>query len=384
MTRTRKLNILLYTDTDVPYGTFKVMIDLGTSLPSDAYQVAFCFANNLLLNKYREGLKGRGYEVYDTQIPNNRIDIRSASTFVALLREKRFDIVHFHLPNAVSCRFAVILAKTFGGSRIALTEHLPGNFLLLPHTLKARLLRFAVNRAADRIIAVSDGVRESLVRFQGVPESKVQTIYNGIHNNGLRNLEHGWQLKSGLGIAPTDKVVGVIAGLNRQKGHDVLLRAAKAVLSEMPDALFLMVGDGEKKEELQSLAEQLSIQGRIRFLGFRDDVSLLYDIIDVVVLPSLYEGFPLVALEALERGKALVATSVAGTTEIVKHLETGLLVPTNDAIALAKSIVLLLREDRLALRLGASGKAFVQTHFSIERMVAEYDRAYSLLCSRIR
>jgi glycosyltransferase involved in cell wall biosynthesis len=156
-----------------------------------------------------------------------------------------------------------------------------------------------------------------------------------------------------------------VARLESQKDHATLIEAVPRV----PDARFVLVGEGGERRALESRARALGVSDRVRFLGLRGDIADLLAISDVFVLPSLYEGLPLSILEAMAAGKPVVASSIPGIDEVVVDGETGLLVPPRDPAALAASIRLLLTDSDLRVRLGDAGRERVHGTFSLERMV---------------
>jgi glycosyltransferase involved in cell wall biosynthesis len=160
-------------------------------------------------------------------------------------------------------------------------------------------------------------------------------------------------------------VVLTMARLDAAKGLGHLLGAA----AQVPEALFVVAGEGPLRGVLEARARQLELDGRFRFLGQRWDVPGLLGAADLFVLPSLSEGLPLTVLEAMAAGTPVVATDVGGTSEALVHGETGLLVPPADAAALAGAIRTLLADRGRAERLAAAARVRIREHFSAETMV---------------
>jgi glycosyltransferase involved in cell wall biosynthesis len=170
------------------------------------------------------------------------------------------------------------------------------------------------------------------------------------------------------------------ARLDSQKGHEYLLRAAAGV----PEATFILAGDGPLRPRLEELARSLGLAERVLFLGHRDDVPALLASCDLFVLPSLYEGLPLSLLEAMASGRPAIATDVPGSNEVVHHAESGLLVPRADPLALADAIRRLLADPAAAERLARAGRARVDRDFSVERMVRGVEAVYDQLLASPR
>jgi glycosyltransferase involved in cell wall biosynthesis len=174
-------------------------------------------------------------------------------------------------------------------------------------------------------------------------------------------------------------VVAVVAGLNNQKGHRYLFEAIPSVARRHPQILFLLVGDGHLRESLKTLARELGISRHVEFLGMRHDVPSILQMSDLFVLPSLFEGMPLSVLEAMAAGKAVVATDVDGTKEVVVDGETGYLVPPRNAEQLARRIDDLLSDDDRRRLFGKQGRERVATTFTTEKMAHAYALLYQEL-----
>ena len=176
-------------------------------------------------------------------------------------------------------------------------------------------------------------------------------------------------------------LIGTIARLHRQKGVVFLLRAAAAMLAGHPEGRVIVVGGGELEDDLRRKARKLDVERRFLLLGERTDALEILSRLDVFVLPSLWEGLPLVLIEAAALGKPIVATSVDGSREIITDGETGLLVPAGDPAALAAAVRRLLGDPDLAVRLGKTARASIPPRFTLEAMIADYADLYLSLAS---
>ena len=211
----------------------------------------------------------------------------------------------------------------------------------------------------------------------GAPGDKIRVVHNGIDVD--RGPVHGDPgLRAVLAGRSDRPLVLTVARLDAQKGYGHLLAAAATV----PDAVFVLVGEGRKKATLKRQAHALGIAERVRFLGHRNDVPDLLAACDVFVLPSLYEGLPLSVLEAMAAARPVVATAIDGTTEAVVPGVTGLLVPPADPTRLAGAIRALLEDGALARRMGEEGRARVCREFSLRRMIDGVTGVYDELLQR--
>ena len=160
------------------------------------------------------------------------------------------------------------------------------------------------------------------------------------------------------------------------KAHETFFDAAVKVLESVPDARFLVIGDGERRAELESLVDRLGIASSLTFLGWRRDMVSVYADLDVVALSSLNEGSPVALIEALAAARPVVSTAVGGVPEVVVDGTTGLTVPPSDPTAMAGAIVKLLRDRQLGARLGAAGRRHVYPRYDSSRLVDDVRNLY--------
>jgi glycosyltransferase involved in cell wall biosynthesis len=165
------------------------------------------------------------------------------------------------------------------------------------------------------------------------------------------------------------------------KDHETFFEAARRVLQERPDATFVLAGDGESRDRLQRAATDM-LGDRVRFLGWVDDLPSLYAAFDVVALTSRLEGTPVALIEAAAAGKPVVATNVGGVSEVVRHGNTGLLVPPKDPVAVATNVLTLLDDPEGAARMGEEGAGWVRDRFSDQRLADDLTALYDELLAR--
>lgn len=261
------------------------------------------------------------------------------------------------------------------GAKVVHTEH---DFYSLRPPRRQRLLR-RLARMAHRVTAVAEPVREFLRDSVGVPEEKLVTIQNGVD---VARFEFAKPIdRSQVGCADREFVIGCVARLSPEKGHAILLEAFHQMHAKHPRSRLLLIGEGEEGPRLRASADRFGLNGAVRFLGLREDVPELLATCDAVVLPSLEEGFPMVLLEAMAAGKAVVATQVGAIPGVVCNGDTGLLVPPGDPTALATALGHVLDDGSLRRRLGERGRVLVRDAFHFERTVARYDQIYQAVLS---
>ena len=220
-----------------------------------------------------------------------------------------------------------------------------------------------------RIICVSDANRRDLIDECPAASARIQTVYNGVDPSAFPSQPDRQKVRQELGVTQ-GPVLLTIARLTEAKGHRYLLQALPHLLETWPQLSCVFVGDGELRGQLHRLAVELAVEPSCRFVGVREDIADILAAADVVVLPSLSEGFPFVLLEALAMGCPVVASRVNGVPELIEDHKTGLLVPPRDPQALVAAIREVLHDPITASKMGADGRAVVQERFTVDRMVA--------------
>ncbi len=325
---------------------------------------------------------------------------------VALFRRQSPHIIHTHKSKAGAVgRVAAWIYKWLT----------PGTLLLRPrqchvvHTyhghvlhsyfgpLKTRLfvaIERLLARCTDRIIVISEQQRQELSKhFRIGQQEQYQVISLGL------DLEEGktpsGELRRELGLQPSDLLVGIVGRLSQVKNHDMLLKAAAKLFEEAPElgqhVHFVVIGDGELHDELESRAEELALSDKVTFASFRSDVVSLYTEFDLVAWTSLNEGTPLTMIEAMRAGCPVVSTEVGGVIDLLGARtpsasgtaftlwDHGATVPTRDIRAFTDALRYLLQQPDLRRDMGARAQSFVQTHFSKERMIEELETLYRAL-----
>jgi glycosyltransferase involved in cell wall biosynthesis len=228
-------------------------------------------------------------------------------------------------------------------------------------------------RLATRIVVNSGAVAQ---RFADCAPGKVRRIYNGIDLSRFTPGAYPTNLRRALGLPPGVPVVGSVGRFVPYKGYHYLLEAARLVGKKIPQARWVLVGDGELRAALEAQCRTLGLERIVRFAGWREDIPDCLALCDIFVLPSLGEHFGRVLVEAMAMAKAVVATDAGGVPEIVIHDETGLLVPPADPQALAEAVLSLLQDPTRAARLGAAGRRRAENEFSLAHHVEAVEALY--------
>jgi len=239
-------------------------------------------------------------------------------------------------------------------------------------------------RWVDRFIILSEASRRTLIERHKIPPEKIVKIHNGIeieeyHPDIKEEKNKKAELSRELGLKSDVAVIGAIGRLVWQKGFEYLVQAIPQVIQAFPEAKFLIVGEGPLRRSLEELSERLKIEDNTIFTGFRSDIKDILATIELLAMPSLLEGLPLVLLEGMAMAKPIVATEIDGITEVLENGETGILVPAKKPHELAEAIIEILKNKTKADLLGRNARKIVEEKFSVKRMVEQTELVYEKL-----
>jgi glycosyltransferase involved in cell wall biosynthesis len=236
-------------------------------------------------------------------------------------------------------------------------------------------LEFGVSQ---RVVDILD--RRLMARLLG---KRAIVMHNAIDTSRFVALSHAdiVRQKRDFGIEPNAPLIGSVGRLTRQKGYHHFIEAAKIVAQSIPDAKFLLIGGGEEEDALKQLASSLNLTDRFIFAGARDDIAQILPILDVFVSSSLWEGLPTVIMEAMLATTPVVATQVAGTTELVKDDVTGTLASPANSAELGAAILSVLQQPQKADAMADRARTFVKMHFAIDAVARGQEAYYQQLVS---
>jgi len=237
----------------------------------------------------------------------------------------------------------------------------------------------------DLLIANSQAGADQVVKTKEFPKKKINVVYNGLpieKYKGNYDEKRKSEIKSSFGIPYDAKVIGVIGRLHFQKNHELLFESFQIVLGKLPNSVLLCIGDGPKREELLDLARSIRIDSKVIFVGERKDVRDCLSILDLMILPSRWEGLPNVILEAMAAKCPVIATKVGGVNEMIEDGQTGFLVESKNKEELAKKIAYVISHPTEVEQINQNAFEFVTANFSIEKMVSETEKIYEDLLIR--
>jgi glycosyltransferase involved in cell wall biosynthesis len=315
-----------------------------------------------LRRRASEGLRYFGFS------PRSEFDVQAAWQLVRILDDVQPEVIHAHDPMAVS--LAAMALQMRAGR--------PDPLLVAARRVDFHLKRHAFSkwkyRQVDVFIAASH-VIAAMLRDDGIPPDQIDVVHDGV-NVSLVDKEPPVDAHAAFGLPHGAPVVGNVAALVAHKGQRHLVAAAARVVREVPDARFLIVGDGELREPLERQVRDLGLNRHVRLTGFRPDVLGLMKSFDIFAMSSVTEGLGSAVLEAMACARPIVATRAGGLPEAIADGETGRLVPPHDEAALAAAIVAMLRNPDERATFGAAGRARVERDFSIDQLVTGTLRVY--------
>jgi glycosyltransferase involved in cell wall biosynthesis len=360
-----KNSILLFSTGSGPGGAERLVNRLATAFNDSSYRSLVCLFRPGWLQEQCEN-----DEIPTRIIPNKGIfDLAWLRRFLALLKAEQVRLIHAH-------EFDAIVHGTLAAAiaRIPIIATIHGKNYYWERASRRMAYRI-VSRYA-RMVTVCEDLKRFVTLRTGIPGHLIHVVYNGIQPLPDTEPAEQARLRSEIGLAGHDQIVGAVGSLYPVKGHRFLLEAVPTIVRDCPRAKFLLIGRGDQEAALKDMVKKLGIEEFVYFLGLRQDVPKLLSILDVFVLPSLSEGLSVAALEAMASGKPVVATRVGGNPELVEEGKTGMLVPSEDSAALATSITALLRDNDRAKILGHNGRVRVNQRFQLNIMMDQYRNLY--------
>ena len=332
----------------------------------------FVFACLDGLGPLGEELQSAGFtvEVLDRKPGLDRRCMKRLRRFV---RSQKADIVHAHQYTP----FFYSLAAGAGRRRppVLFTEH--GRWFPDCPSRKRKVFNRLFLRRGDRVVAVGNSVKRALVDNEGIPEHRIQVIYNGID---LTRYDlpstHRDAVRDSLGLTGGDFIIIQVARLDALKDHLTAVRAMKVVARTLPHAKLLIVGSGPQEATILAEIERHGLNDHVRLLGLRHDIPDLLAAADAFLLTSVSEGIPLTLIEAMAAGLPVVSTNVGGVSEVVEDGVTGILAPAGDDTALGNALLTIAASPEQCRAFITSAEIRAADRFSERQMIDEYRRLY--------
>lgn len=343
-----------------------MILEICRRIDRSAYSPSVCsfFENGKLSEEFIK----MNVPVYT--VPKKRnLDWTLPFRLAKLFKKTNVDIVHTHNPSV--WLYGGIAAK-IAGIPLIHTEHTSSDYNAVRWGRIERFLSFFT----QKITSVSESVAEFMIENEGISRKIVQVIHNGVKSEDYDIAVNRKNKRNDLGLAENDFVFINVARFYPNKDHSTLLRSFSLMLKKNPGCKLLLAGDGPLKESAIKEAAAYGLNGNVKFLGNRRDISEILKVSDVFVLSSIKEGLPIVILEAMASGLPVIATRVDGNTEVVNHDETGFIVPASDPNALSEMMIHVQLDKKKSVEMGQKGRQRVKKYFTFEKMVGEYRKLY--------
>jgi glycosyltransferase involved in cell wall biosynthesis len=300
-----------------------------------------------------------------------------------ILRRFHYDILHIHVgaysgfPSWIGHRMNVKVITTF--HNVKFPAHL--RFLMLPvlESLRSWYAEISINysvKESDFLVGVSRDAINAFVPSVDKFRSKSLVINHGVSICDAKTIQSRDLFRKNLGWPTNSRLIVNVGRFNHQKNHHAVLHVFEKVCDILSDARLVLVGDGDLRSKIEQLAHELSLGDKVAFLGFRDDAAEILGFCDLMLMPSLYEGFGITAIEASAASIPVIGSCVPGLAEAVEDGRTGLLFALQDYSGMADAIVRFLSDPDSAKKMGEAGRKRVQEHFSIESMSGRYLALY--------
>ncbi|MBN1795968.1 MAG: glycosyltransferase family 4 protein [Sedimentisphaerales bacterium] len=294
--------------------------------------------------------------------------------------ENEIDILQTTLfPSNFYGRIAALQAKVPGiiSRYISIGEH-KGKLLYWVYVIAQSILDWK----SSKIVALSNAVKEYLIKRHWLSEDKIVVIHNGVDPEKFDVSVDRRQYRLKLGLNPDILTICCVARLEPIKGINYLVEAAKKVIDRGHNVQFLLVGGGSMRNSLQQLAQQMGIDDKVIFAGFRADIPEILNVSDVFVMPSLSEGLCFAIIEAMAASKPVIATRVGGIPDVISNEEVGMLVHPKNSDAIASALERMLPDEKLRREMGEKARMHIRDNFSNEAMVLKYQHLYEQFCDK--
>lgn len=370
--------ILFYTDSRQFGGAEKYLSILIQGLNRDKYEIIFISKDQNICSKIGKN---------NVQIKN--LPFRNFSLFnlIRIFRNEKPQIIHVNFYVPCTCVWAVLAAKIVGIPYIIGTVH--STVLTTTNIPFVRFFKKAIvlliYHFVDLFITVSDKSKEELCLNYKIRNKNVMVIYNGIDfmEYNYIDAEKVYYEKARLGLKENTKVVGVVSRLVKNKGIEVFISSIPDILKDFPNARFLIVGEGDLFDRLKDLTIALGVKDEVFLTGYKEDIKMMLALIDIFVVSSLHESFPLNVMEAMAAKLPVVATNVGGIPELVDDGVTGILIPPNNPKILSREICKLLKDPSKYKEMGQWGRDRVGKYFSSNEMIENTEKIYDKLLTSL-
>lgn len=354
---------------DLDYGGLQqVVVNLCKFIDKNTFNVSVLCLRNL--GAYIPELKAMGINVHFFPQKINGVDYLSFLKVAKVFRREKVDIVHTHNTNPLID--GALGALLSGVKTVIHTDHARD----FPDKRRYMFAEWCLSHLVYKMVGVSDHTVTNLRKYEYIPMKKLITIPNGIDGKKYQiSIDKSKKMKE-LGITHEGPIIGLGVRITEQKGITYLLQAMPAILKRFPELSLVIAGTGNLVDILKHEARELNISDNVFFVGPRLDMPELLKLFDLYVLPSLWEGLPMVLLEAMAAGCAIVATGVGGNSQAIKNGYNGTLVDPRNPQQLAKAVITLLESPDIRETYVRNALRVFHEKFSADIMARHYEALY--------
>lgn len=350
-------------------GTERMVVDLAKGLKNKGHQIMVC-----ILSKggpLAEELKQEGIEtvVLSKLLLKNKYIFYFVFKLYKLIQKNNFDVLHTHMfiPS-----FWGRIAGILGGIKVIIASEYNQDYWKKRRHI---FIDKALSLFTDKIIVVSSAVKDFVIEKEKIDSHKLILIHNAVDAKKFMPCDAA-HLKKEFNISDGTFIVGTVSRLIPQKGQQYFLEAACRISGYPQDIKFLIVGDGLLRGDLESLSERLGLRDKVIFAGLRQELVEFLSILDIFVLPSIWEGLSVTLLGAMAMGKPVITTDIKGVEDLIIDGENGLLVPPKDSEKLAQAMLKLINDELYARNLGLNARKTVEKGFSLKTMIEKTEALY--------
>ncbi|MFW9973295.1 MAG: glycosyltransferase family 4 protein [Candidatus Odinarchaeota archaeon] len=370
----KKKKILQLRSSNGFFGAENVIIELSRQLSNSNYHPVIGVIENSKNPHIELAEAAERYNI-ETEIfkCKGQFDISTANKIRGFIKQNEIEIIHSH---GYKANFYALLAALFMKVNLIATCHpwIKINLIIKFYSWLDKLL---LNRF-DEIVVISEEIKREIL-MSGVFESKITIINNGIDISRFMNNYNRDEILKSFDIIPDKIIIGTVGRLSEEKGHIILIEAAKKLLENFPNLIFMIVGDGPLRKELEAKVLDLGIQDHFSFTGISDDIPKALAAMDIFVLPSLTEGLPMALLEAMAATKPIIATDVGAIPKLIINGKNGRLIEPGDSNALIEATTFLLNNQNYTAHIAKKGYETVINKYSAKGMAEKYINIFDKL-----
>lgn len=356
-------------------GLQQVIVNICRNIDREKFDVTVLCLRDL--GEYVPQVESMGIKVLYLPQKEKGTDYFAFFKIAKILKEQNIDIIHTH--NSQPFIEGSLGAILSGVKAVVHTDHIRS----FPDKVRIMFAEWLMSHYAYKVVGVSDDTCKQLNKYEHISKDKIITIVNGIDEYIYMIKIDKEKKKQELGIKKQGPIIGLGARLSKQKGITYLIQAMPMMLNKLPDLTLVIAGQGDCRDELEEEAKKIGVHESIIFAGPRLDMPEMLKLFDLLVLPSLYEGLPMVILEAMAAGCPIVATDVGGNYMAISHDENGSLVKPRNPDAFSKEVIKVLGDSELRNKYIENSYSVFRDKFSAAKMTERYSRLYLEASSRV-